>query len=95
VLAAGLLGSFLATPYLHPYDLAVLLVAAWLQLESASPLMIAWLLFGAVAAELVGAGIPYPVIVFELGWLGLLWLGADRASWPGRVAGARSSPRSG
>jgi Glycosyltransferase family 87 len=70
--AVGILGSLLAAPYLHPYDLALLLVAGWLQLRSADGWLLAWLGFGWVAAEIVGAGNYYPIVAFELGWLALL-----------------------
>jgi hypothetical protein len=70
--AVGILGSLLAAPYLHPYDLALLLVAGWLQLRLADGWLLAWLGFGWVAAEIVGAGNYYPIVAFELGWLALL-----------------------
>ena len=68
----GILGSFLAAPYLHPYDLALLLVAGWLQLPSVNRWWMVWFAFGWVGAEIVGAGNAYPIIAFELGWLALL-----------------------
>jgi hypothetical protein len=71
-LPAAILGSFLASPYLHDYDAPVLLVAAliWLR-HQRSPLHVAWFLFGAAAVE-VSVLTPLPFLLFELGWLALL-----------------------
>jgi hypothetical protein len=72
--SAGILGSLLAAPYLHPYDLTLLLVAGWLQLPAADRWLLAWFGFGWLAAEIVGAGNAYPILAFELGWLALFFV---------------------
>jgi hypothetical protein len=75
VLAAGLLGSILAAPYLHLGDLLVLVVAAWLYLRRPVPLWAKlWLLAGAAAAEFAAISSPIPLFVAELGFLVLLLL---------------------
>jgi hypothetical protein len=37
-----------------------------------------WFGFGWLAAEIVGAGKAYPMLVFELGWLALLFVPSAR-----------------
>jgi hypothetical protein len=71
--AAGLLGSVLASPYLHLGDLVVVLVAAWFFLRAEAGLGARiWLAFGAVAGELAATSTAAPLFVFELGFLALL-----------------------
>jgi hypothetical protein len=73
VYAAGLLGSVLASPYLHMGDLVVLLVAAWFFMRAEpGPLPRLWLAFGALAAEVTVLAIAVPLFLFELGFLALL-----------------------
>jgi glycosyl transferase family 87 len=82
-LPAAILGSFLASPYLHEYDAPVLLVAAliWLR-HHRSPLDIAWFLVGAAAIE-ASILTPLPFLLFELGWLVLLLAPGRRPSISG------------
>lgn len=78
VLAAGLLGSILATPYLHLGDLLILVLAAWLFLRRPAPMWARlWLLAGAAAAEFAAISTPIPLFVAELGFLVLLLLPAS------------------
>jgi glycosyl transferase family 87 len=77
-MSAGILGSLLAAPYLHPYDLTLLLVAGWLQVPAADRWLLAWFGFGWLAAEIVGAGKAYPILVFELAWLALFFVRPTR-----------------
>ena len=85
-LPAAILGSFLASPYLHEYDAPVLLVAAliWLR-HHRSPIDIAWFLFGAAAIE-ASILTPLPFLLFELGWLALLLAPTQRPSATDRSA---------
>lgn len=92
-LAAGLLGSLLAAPYLHLEDLALLLPAGWLFLRAAPspallPLLVACYLAGDLET-IPGLGLPR---IFEAAWLVALALSL---SAPLRlpVAPARSDGR--
>ncbi|HEX6547490.1 MAG TPA: glycosyltransferase family 87 protein [Candidatus Dormibacteraeota bacterium] len=74
-LPAAILGSFLASPYLHDYDAPVLAVAAliWLR-ANPGPVQLAFFLGGAAATEATLLT-PIPFLVFELVWLALLLRG--------------------
>lgn len=73
VVLAGILGSLLAAPYHNPSDFAVLAPAAWLYLRTSAPAWHrAWLIVGLLAAYLAAGFGPALLIVFTLGWLGLL-----------------------
>jgi hypothetical protein len=95
VLAAGLLGSILAAPYLHLGDLLVLVVAAWFFLRRPVPLWAKlWLLAGAAAAEFAAISSPIPLFVAELGFLVILLLPqtVTEAEPQGRPAPLSSAP---
>jgi len=73
VMVAGILGTLLAAPYHNPSDFAVLAPAAWLYLRTQVPLWHwAWLTFGLLATYLAAGYGPGLLLVFILGWLGLL-----------------------
>jgi hypothetical protein len=75
LMAIGIVGSVLASPYLHTQDFVVLVIAGWLFLQSKPPLWEQlWLLPGLVAVELVWLLGPLPLLVFECGWLAILLL---------------------
>jgi hypothetical protein len=76
--AVGILGSLLAAPYLHAYDLVLLLVAAWLMLAAADRWLLVWFGFGWVAALIAGTGNTYPIVAFMVGWFGLVLIGIWR-----------------
>lgn len=64
-LAAALAGSLLASPYLHPYDFAMLLAPVWLVLRGSPPAWLAWgMLLAVPAAEVVFAYGSLPLLVF-------------------------------
>jgi alpha-1,2-mannosyltransferase len=77
VVVAGILGTLLAAPYHNPSDFAILAPAAWLYLRTDVPLWHwTWLAFGLVATYLAAGYGPGLLLVFILGWLGLLVVGA-------------------
>ncbi|MGH7902818.1 MAG: glycosyltransferase family 87 protein [Candidatus Dormibacteraceae bacterium] len=69
-LVAGLLGSYLASPYHHDSDLFALVVAAWLYLGSEAP---RWQWAGAAALLVTMIGLPHlgpaPVLLLATLWL--------------------------
>ena len=70
---AGILGSLLAAPYHNPSDFAVLAPAAWLYLRTGlQPWHWAWLALGLLATYMAAQFGPGPLLVFTIGWLGLL-----------------------
>jgi hypothetical protein len=76
---AGILGSLLAAPYHNPSDFAVLAPATWLYLRTSSPAWHrAWLIVGLLATYLAAGFGPTLLLVFTLGWLGLLVVEAAR-----------------
>ena len=77
--ACALVGGMLATPYMHLYDLAMLGLAAWLLLRSESSAVMGLYALAAVLA-IEGEPIwgPAPVVLAELGALGLLSVAAFR-----------------
>jgi alpha-1,2-mannosyltransferase len=93
VIVAGILGTLLAAPYHNPSDFAVLAPAAWLYLRTSVPVWHwAWLAVGLLATYLAAGFGPGLLLVFTLGWLGLMVAEAaqtrqpaDDASFPGRV----------
>lgn len=90
VIALGLVGSVATAVHAHESDFAVLVLAAWLVLRS--PIGIssrAWLLPGIAAVQLMAIGLAWPVLLWELVWIGLLV--GDRIFEPGpalQVSGA-------
>lgn len=73
VVVAGILGSLLAAPYHHPADFAILTPAAWLYLRANVPAWYrAWMALGLLATYLAAGFGPGLLLVFTLGWLGLL-----------------------
>jgi len=73
VLVAGILGSLLAAPYHNPSDFAMLAPAAWLYVRAGMPAwQWAWLAVGLLGTYLAAGFGPVLVLIFTLGWLGLL-----------------------
>jgi alpha-1,2-mannosyltransferase len=68
-IAAALIGSLLATPFLHVEDFTMLVPAAWLYLRARSgALDLLLLALGYVSCQLaLGGGLP--IVMFELAWL--------------------------
>jgi hypothetical protein len=65
-IAAALVGSLLASPYGNEYDLAALVLAAWLLLRAGATVQQALLMMaGYLAAEFVNVIGPGPALVFE------------------------------
>jgi len=64
--AIGLVGAITAGPHVLEYDLAVLVVAAWLALrQPASMFELAWLGIGVVAAQALSLGNPVPMVLWQ------------------------------
>jgi hypothetical protein len=77
VFALGLLGSLVFAFHLHQYDYAALILAAWLVLRAGPPLWHRlWLLLGVVPMQALSLGNTLPQLVWDLGWLVILGLGA-------------------
>jgi alpha-1,2-mannosyltransferase len=77
VMVAGILGTLLAAPYHNPSDFAILAPAAWLYLRTNVPIWHwAWLVVGLLATYLAAGFGPSLLLIFILGWLGLLGAGA-------------------
>jgi alpha-1,2-mannosyltransferase len=77
VIVAGILGTLLAAPYHNPSDFTILAPAAWLYLRTRVPLWHwAWMVVGLVATYLAAGSGPGLLLVFILGWLGLLVVGS-------------------
>jgi hypothetical protein len=63
----------LAAPYHNPSDFAMLAPAAWLYIRAGMPTWHwVWLAVGLVGAYLAAGFGPVLVLIFTLGWLGLL-----------------------
>jgi hypothetical protein len=99
VVVAGVVGTLLAAPYHNPSDFAVLSPAAGLYLRAQVPVwQWAWLAVGLLATYLAAGFGPGLLLVFTLGWLGLLLLDArtmrpaENTALGGRVEPARVSP---
>jgi hypothetical protein len=77
VVLAGILGTLLAAPYHNPSDFAILAPAAWLYLRTqVAWWQWAWLAFGLLATYLAAGYGPGLLLVFIIGWLGLLVVAA-------------------
>ncbi len=95
-LAAALAGSLLASPYLHPYDFAILLVSVWLVLRSSPPAWLGWgMLLAVPAAEVVFTVGSLPLLAFAAGLVGAIaLLPTCQASGPdGHVQGSARQGR--
>jgi hypothetical protein len=75
VFALGLVGSTASATYLHEYDVAILVLAAWIVLRSRPSLpQQVWLIVGIAAAQFISLGMPIPMLLWEPGWIALLGL---------------------
>jgi hypothetical protein len=73
VFAIGLLGSLMVSFHLHQPDYCNLVLAAWLVLRGAPSFVTdAWLAVGFVTMQVLTMGIPWPQLVWDLGWLAIL-----------------------
>ncbi|HKF75602.1 MAG TPA: glycosyltransferase family 87 protein [Candidatus Dormibacteraeota bacterium] len=94
-LAAAVLGSQLATPYLNGADLSLLAACAWLTLGDRAPWWLGW---GALLSYVLVA-LPFPAYrtaaaAIEVGWLGALAAAAAAARYRnGRTSSVTSSSR--
>jgi hypothetical protein len=75
VFALGLVGSTASASYLHEYDVAILVLPAWIVLRSRPSLpQQVWLIVGIAAAQFISIGMPTPMLLWEPGWIALLGL---------------------
>ena len=75
VFAFGIVGTIGSASYLHEYDIAILLLAAWIVLRADPSLpMRLWLLVGVAAVQFISIGMPIPMLLWEPAWLLLLAL---------------------
>jgi hypothetical protein len=73
VLVVAIVGTLLAAPYHNPSDFAVLAAAAWLYLRTGAPAWHFWWLAVGLLGTYMAAGFgPSLLLVFLIGWLGLL-----------------------
>ena len=77
VFALGLLGSLVFAFHLHSYDYVALVLAAWLVLRTGPPLWHRlWLLAGVATMTTISVGEPLPQLIWDIGWLVILGVGA-------------------
>lgn len=77
VFALGLLGSLVFAFHLHSYDYVALILAAWLVLRTGPPLWHRlWLLVGIAPMTAISVGEPLPLLIWDIGWLVILGVGA-------------------
>jgi hypothetical protein len=91
VFALGIVGSTASAFYLHEYDPAIWVLAAWILLRSRTSLpQQVWLVVGIAAAQLVAIGVFRPLLLWEAGWIVMLgaepWLVAQGIRWRKPVA---------
>jgi hypothetical protein len=86
VFALGIVASTASAFYLHEYDPAVWVLPAWIVLRSRPSVpMLAWLVVGIFAAQLVSIAVFKPLLLWEAGWIVLLgmepWLAQQVTRW--------------
>jgi hypothetical protein len=73
VFSLGLLGTTMSASYQHEFDVAILVVPAWILLRQRLSLpMRIWLLAGIPAAQFIAIGMPIPILLWEPVWMVLL-----------------------
>jgi hypothetical protein len=78
VFALGLVGTTASATYLHEYDVAILVLPAWILMRSTLSLtQRAWLLVGLAAAQFIAIGLALPMLLWEPAWIALLSLEPD------------------
>lgn len=83
VLVAAMVGTLLAAPYHNPSDFALLAPAAWLYMRTGESLWhLGWLAVGLLGTYLAAGFGPSLILVFMVGWLGLLVMEAFGARQP-------------
>jgi len=75
VFCLGLVGSTMSAGYLHEFDIAILVLGAWIALRARpSVSQRLWLLVGIAAAQFIALGQPVPILLWEPVWMLLLGL---------------------
>lgn len=75
VFSLGLVGTTASANYLHEFDVAILVLAAWIILRGEpSVVQKVWLLAGIAAMQFVAIGLPIPMLLWEAFWIPLLGL---------------------
>lgn len=94
VFALGIVGTTASAFYMHEYDIAVLVIPAWIVLRSRPSVpQRAWLLVGIAAAQFIAVGLPIPMLMWEVGWIGMLGIEPWLARRVGPAITARLTPR--
>src|SRR5207245_9309571 len=90
VFSLGLVATTMSASYLHEFDVAILVVAAWIVMRTRLSLpMRIWLVAGIPAAQFIAIGLPIPMLLWRPIWLALLCVQA----WMGSLQGALTGPR--
>ena len=75
VFSLGIVGTTMSASYLHEFDVAILVLGAWIILRvRPSVTQRVWLLAGIVAAQFIALGQPIPMLFWEPVWMLLLGL---------------------
>ena len=75
VFCLGLVGTTMSASYLHEFDVAILVLGAWIVLRAnPSWAQRLWLLAGIAAMQFIALGQPIPTLLWEPVWLVLLGL---------------------
>ncbi len=75
VFSLAIVGTTMSATYLHEFDMAILVLAAWIVLRAQpSWPQRAWLLAGIGAAQCIAIGLPIPMLLWQPVWMALLAL---------------------
>jgi hypothetical protein len=75
VFSIALVGTMVSATYLHEFDIAMLVLAAWVVLKAQPSLtQRIWLVAGIAAAQFIAIGLPTPLLLWEPAWMAILAL---------------------
>jgi glycosyl transferase family 87 len=94
--AVAIAGSLLASPYLHPYDFAMLLASVWLVLRGSPPAWLGWsMLLVVPAAEVIPTYGAIPLLAFAAALVsGVALLPSSQPRFTNGMLGAATADRS-
>ncbi|TMF38803.1 MAG: DUF2029 domain-containing protein [Chloroflexi bacterium] len=94
VFSLGLVATTMSASYLHEFDVAILVVAAWIVMRTRLSLpMRIWLVAGIPAAQFIAIGLPIPMLLWQPIWMALLGLEPWMRRREGTIAVPRESER--